>query len=96
MKKQITIMAITLLLLAGPAFAETIHVGVDGLVCAFCAKGIEKSFKAQPETQKVDVNLDDGLVTVVTKKDTTMKDVTIKKLISDAGFKVTSIHHMNM
>lgn len=96
MKKQLTVTVMALMILASPAFAETIHVGVDGLVCAFCAKGIEKSFKAQPETQKVDVSLDDGLVTVVTKKDTTMKDATIKKLISDAGFKVTSIHHMNM
>lgn len=96
MKKQITTLAVALMLLASPAFAETIHIGVGGLVCAFCAKGIEKSFKSQPETEKVDVNLDEGLVTITTKSDTTIKDETIKKIITDAGFEVTKIHHMNM
>jgi cation transport ATPase len=94
MKKQLILIAMAMMISAAPAFSETIHVGVDGLVCAFCAKGIEKSFKAQSETQKVDVNLEDKLVTIITKKDMTMKDATIDKLITDAGFKVTTIHHM--
>ena len=37
------LIAAILAVLAAPAMAETIHVGVDGLVCAFCAKGIENS-----------------------------------------------------
>lgn len=93
MKKQIATIALVLTMLAGPAFAETIHVGVDGMVCAFCAKGIEKSFKSQPETEKVDVSLEDKLVTVVTKKDTTIKDEKVKEIIKDAGYDVTTIHH---
>ncbi len=87
-------LAITLMtMLASPAFAETIHVGVDGMVCAFCAKGIEKSFMKQPETEKVDVSLEDKLVTITTKKDATIKDDKITSVITDAGYKVTTIHH---
>lgn len=93
MKKQIAIIALVLTTLASPAFAETIHVGVDGMVCAFCAKGIEKSFMKQPETEKVDVSLEDKLVTVVTKKDATIKDEKIKEIITDAGYTATTIHH---
>jgi mercuric ion binding protein len=93
MRKQIATIALALAMLTGPSFAETIHVGVDGMVCAFCAKGIEKSFKAIPETEKIDVSLEEKLVTVTTKGDTTIKDEKIKQIIKDAGYDVTTIHH---
>lgn len=93
MKKQFIVIAVAMTMMTSPAFAETIHVGVDGLVCAFCVKGIEKSFKKQPETMKIDVSLEDKLVTIVTKDGTAMKDEKIKELITDAGYEVTSIHH---
>ena len=80
--------------LASPAFAETIHVGVNGLVCAFCVKGIEKSFGKVDAVENVHVDLDKKLVTLVTKKDQTLDDALIKKTITDAGYNVTSIHHM--
>ena len=93
MRKQLTAITLALTKLTGTDLAETNHVGVDWLVCAFCVKGIEKSFKKQSETDKIDVNLEDKLVTVTTKDGTIMKDDTIKQLITDAGYKVTSIHH---
>ena len=33
--------------------AETIHTTVNGMVCAFCATGIEKTFRKQPEVESV-------------------------------------------
>jgi copper chaperone CopZ len=88
--------AVTILLtgFAFPALAETVHVGVDGMVCAFCAVGIKKNFKKDPATDKVDVDLDNGLVTIKTKPQQKISDASIQKVITDAGFKVTSIHHM--
>lgn len=80
--------------LAGPSFAETIHVGVNGLVCAFCVKGIEKSFGKIDAVETVSVDLDKKLVTVVTKKDQTVNDATIKETITTAGYNVTTIHRM--
>lgn len=80
--------------LAVPAFAETIHVGVNGLVCAFCVKGIEKSFGKVDAVGSVKVDLDKKLVTVVTKHDQTIDDATITSTVSDAGYNVTTIHRM--
>ena len=51
---------LTLVILAGlsvSAFAETIHTTVNGMVCAFCATGIEKTFRKQPEVNTVKVDL---------------------------------------
>ncbi len=80
-------------LFATQALAETIHVGVDGLVCAFCVKGIENSFKKQDVVDTVKVDLDKKLVTVTTKSGKTMDDTTIKQVITDAGYTTTTIHH---
>lgn len=79
---------------AAPVMAETVHVGVNGLVCAFCVKGIEKSFKKVDAVENVHVDLDKKLVTLTTKKDQKIDDATIKTTIADAGYNVTSIHHM--
>lgn len=91
--KKLLVTTAVILGLNAPAFAETIHVGVDGLVCAFCVKGIESSFKKQEAVETVKVDLDEKLVTITTKADKTMDDATIKNIITDAGYKTTTIHH---
>ena len=78
-------------LLAGTAQAETIKASVNGLVCAFCATGIEKTFRAQAEVEDVIVDLDNKLVTVKTKKKQSIDDVKLTQLITDAGYSVTAI-----
>lgn len=74
-----------------PAAAETIEVGVNGLVCAFCATGIENSFKDQSGVESVKVDLDNKLVTLKTRPEMTIDDRSIKETITDAGYNVTSI-----
>lgn len=83
---------LALVLLATPAWAETIHVGVNGLVCAFCVKGIESGFRKQPGVQDVAVDLDSKLITLTT--DGSVSDASITQTISDAGYNTISIHHM--
>jgi copper chaperone CopZ len=73
------------------AQAETILASVNGLVCAFCATGIEKSFKKQAAIETVKVDLEKKLVTLNTKPDKTMDDAAITKVIADAGYAVVSI-----
>ncbi len=73
------------------AYAETILVSVNGMVCAFCATGIEKTFTKQDAVQKVQVDLEKQLVTVATKPEKTLDDATVKKLIEGAGYAVTAI-----
>ncbi len=79
------------LLYAATAHAETILASVNGMVCAFCATGIEKSFQKQSAVESVKVDLEAKLVTLSTKQDATLDDKTIRRVIGDAGYAVTDI-----
>lgn len=89
--RQLFLFALLIAGLAGPAEAETIRASVNGLVCSFCAAGIEKTFKALPAVDTVRVDLDSKLVTIGTKPDRTLDDATVTKSITDAGYSVTDI-----
>ena len=78
-------------LLPDAAHAETILASVNGMVCAFCATGLEKTFKKQAAIDTVKVDLDTKLVTLSTKPDRTLDDATVRKLITNAGYSVTGI-----
>ena len=71
--------------------ADTIKATVNGMVCGFCATGIEKTFKAQPEVKTVDVDLENKLVTIQTKQGRTLEDSKIKKLLGNAGYSVVAV-----
>lgn len=73
--------------------AETIKATVNGMVCGFCATGIEKTFRAQPEVKAVNVDLEKKLVTIQTKQGQTIGDAKIKKLLGNAGYSVVSVSH---
>lgn len=94
MRKFLSVLVVTLLFATG-ALAETIRVKVDGLVCAFCVAGIEKSFKKTGMTDSVHVDLDSKLVTLKTKPKADLSDNKIRAIISKAGYKVTDIRHDN-
>ena len=71
--------------------ADTIRATVNGMVCGFCATGIEKTFRAQPEVKTVDVDLEKRLVTIQTKQGRTLEDSKIKKLLGNAGYSVVAV-----
>tara|TARA_Y100000289_G_C3848891_1_gene112459 strand:- start:92 stop:418 length:327 start_codon:yes stop_codon:yes gene_type:complete len=80
----------------GNAYAKTIKIGVEGMVCDFCAQSIEKVFLKQPGVEKVDVNLEVGKVTVkmadvFQDNEDGISDERIKQLFLDAGYDVSSI-----
>jgi copper chaperone CopZ len=78
--------------LSAAASAETISATVNGMVCGFCATGIEKTFKAQPQVRTINVDLQKKLVTIDTKEGQTIDDAKLKKLIANAGYSVVSIN----
>ena len=90
MRKWIGIFAAAMLL-PNMALAETIKASVNGLVCSFCATGIEKTFRKQPAVADVKVDLDQKLVTVNTKSGQNLDDATITTLLTDSGYSVTHI-----
>ena len=86
------LLAVTILIaLSGSTFAETIKATVNGMVCAFCATGLEKTFKKQPEVNSVKVDLEKKLVTINTKQGQTINDARITEAITYAGYSVKSI-----
>lgn len=87
---------LTLILALGlslPAWADsrTARVGVDGMVCAFCAQGIEKKLKARAEVDRIFVSLENKIVAVGFKDGRTMSDADLDRLIVDSGYRVTGI-----
>ena len=58
---------------ANPVFAaESIKASVNGMVCAFCAQGIEKSLSKMPATQAVHVDLKKKIVLIEAKAGQTL------------------------
>ncbi len=71
--------------------AGTIEMKVNGLVCAFCAQGIEKTLRKKEATAGVLVSLEDKLVAVETKPGLDITDAELTKALVDAGYDVKSI-----
>ncbi len=80
-----------LLLAAVAANAGTIEMKVNGLVCAFCAQGIEKTFRRNPAVADVVVSLEDKLVAVQTKDGADISDQELLATLTDAGYDTKSI-----
>ncbi len=73
------------------AMAQTIKANVNGMVCAFCAQGIEKKMRKLSQTQDVYVNLKKRMVAVELKEGTSLSDDAVKEIVQDAGYDVESI-----
>ncbi len=77
----------SLLIGSASAFAgEELKVGVKGMVCAFCAQGIEKKFNAQPEVEKVQVSLENKFVKLNFKDGKRLSNDKITEILKDAGY----------
>ena len=90
MKNLVFVLAVFLPTLSFAAEKE-IKVSVKGMVCGFCAQGIEKKFKAEPSVQKVDVSLETKLVTIDLKDGKEIDNGKIEKILKDAGYNVEKI-----
>ena len=91
MKKSLITFA-ALITLTGSAWAETITTTVNGMVCAFCATGIEKTFRKQPEVAAVKVDLPKKQVVINTKPGKTLTDAKIKEVVTYSGYTMGKIH----
>jgi copper chaperone CopZ len=73
------------------AEATTIEMNVNGLVCAFCAQGIEKQLRKFPATADVVVSLEQKLVAVALKDGQDIPDAELRRALTNAGYTVKSI-----
>jgi len=76
---------------AASAYATTIQMTVNGLVCAFCAQGIEKKLRKIPATADVYVSLEHKVVAVALKVGQDIPDAALRKALTDAGYSVVDI-----
>lgn len=87
-----TLICAAALLAAGLASAATTtKITVNGMVCAFCAQGIEKRISALPQTQGVYVNLARKVVAVEAKPGQTLDEAQLRAEIRDAGYDVARV-----
>ena len=71
--------------------ANTVKVTVNGMVCAFCAQGIEKRISKMDATKDVFVDLKKKTVAVEAKDGQTLDAKAISAEIVDAGYDVVKI-----
>lgn len=69
----------------------TVKASVNGMVCAFCAQGIEKRLSKLPATQAVHVDLKQKFVAIEAREGQTLDLKVITAEITDAGYDVTKL-----
>ena len=70
---------------------EVLSISVNGLVCDFCARSIEKLFSKKESVKSINVNLEQMLITISLKKGKSLNDSIITKVITDSGYDIREI-----
>ncbi|MES2976987.1 MAG: heavy metal-associated domain-containing protein [Pseudomonadota bacterium] len=84
-------------LVASQAFAaESVKATVNGMVCAFCAQGIEKRLSKMPATQSVFVDLKKKIVAVEAKPGQTLDNKAISHEITESGYDVVKLETVSL
>ncbi len=71
--------------------AQSVKATVNGMVCAFCAQGIEATLSKLPATKSVFVDLKKKIVAVEAKDGQTLDNKAISAAIVDAGYDVVKL-----
>jgi cation transport ATPase len=87
--KKLALLSILLFSLNSNAVTKKIEV--LGMVCAFCAQGLEKSFKSEINIKDVFVNLENYFVAIESKDGKVIDDKLITTIITEAGYDVKKI-----
>ena len=87
--KKLTLLILLMFSLNGNAVTKKIEV--LGMVCAFCAQGLEKSFKSERNVKDVFVNLENYFVAIESKDGKVIDDKLITTIITEAGYDVKKI-----
>ena len=95
------LLVIAILLMTAVTWAETpstpksTQFSVNGMVCAFCAQGIEKKLSQIPETKAVYISLADKVVVVEPKEGKTLDVALISAEIKNAGYDVIKVESVS-
>lgn len=79
-------------LIVATAWAGNVKTyGVEGMVCAFCTQGIEKSFLKEPQVQAVEVSLEKKRMSLTFKDGQFLTDEQVSDILKKAGYKMTAL-----
>ena len=70
---------------------EVLSISVNGLVCDFCARSIEKLFSKKESVKSINVNLEKMLIVIKLKKGQSLNDSIITRIITDSGYDIREI-----
>jgi copper chaperone CopZ len=98
MKKLLTFSALVLsaLIPLHAAAATSIKATVNGMVCAFCAQGIEKRLGKLDAAQTVFVDLKRKTVAVQIKDGQSLDEKAIAHEITEAGYDVVKLERVSL
>ena len=82
---------LTILLFSLNSNAVTKKIEVLGMVCAFCAQGLEKSFKSAKNVKDVFVSLENYFVAIESTNGEDIDNKFITTIITEAGYDVKKI-----
>ena len=85
------VMLIAMVLFSLNSYALTQKIEVLGMVCAFCAQGIEKSFGSVEHVKDIFVSLENYFVAIESKDGKSIDEKLIRTIITDAGYDVQKI-----
>lgn len=74
---------------------RTIRMDVAGLVCGFCAQGIDKQMRTFDATRDVWIDLARGVVAVELDPGKDIADEELDQALTDAGYTLTAIRRVD-
>jgi len=69
-----------------------VNVDVNGMVCDFCARALEKVFIKKDEVDSINVDLNNGKIAINFNEGFSLDNSKIKKLVTDSGYDVVKIN----
>ena len=76
-------------------FRATVHLLVDGVVCPFCAYGLEKRLLKLEAVDSLIVRISDGLVQIREKEGLKLTEEDVRKEVERAGFTLREMHRID-
>lgn len=94
--KKLLLLMILIFSISGSTYAEntseTVQVQVNGLVCDFCARALEKVFSKEDAVNNINVDLDTKIITIQLKEEQNLENEKISNMVKDSGYDVKEIN----
>lgn len=75
---------------------ETVVIHVHGMVCDFCARGLEKTLKDREEVKELTISLEEKKVVLEMNPNMNLNDEEITRIINGNGISVVEIERSSV